>query len=145
MPSSTPLIPLAHNCRRNHELSQESKKKIWEAAQQGERGATIALREGLQRRTVQGIIRRGKTHNTPENKPRTGRSPLLSTRDSRTVFRLVRCNPKWTFDRLKSESGLDFGRTTYKKLLQEHGIKYDQHSRQKIIPPRDCTKDTPIV
>lgn len=122
MPRRLPLTPIAANRRPGTELSNEDKSRIWGRALAGQSGDEIATAESLHKRTVNSLLKRANTRHTLENKPRPGQPKSYTPQDARRIVRYARLHPKWTYQDLQRYTGLELHRTTFRSILNDHGI-----------------------
>jgi transposase len=118
------LAPISSNSRPNHELSDEKKHLIVRRYLGGQSLKEISEAECVRYGTVWQVIQRYKERGTTDNKPRSGRPEKVIARDIRAIARAARRLPKATLKELKQESGVDFSRTTIKKVLHRKGLKH---------------------
>ena len=117
-----PLTPIDSNRRPRCQLSDSQKHVLYGRALAGQSTREIATAEGLERLTVQTILRRARARNTVTATPRIGWLKIYDLRNERRILRSVRINPKITFAKLRNETGLEFSRSTYYRILRANGI-----------------------
>ena len=85
------------NVRRKPNTSQETRNRIIGMLEGGARKCEAADAHGCSPRTVQRIWKKYKETGSVEDLPRTGRPPILSTRQKKLLYRAARKDPKITY------------------------------------------------
>jgi transposase len=133
MPRRKPLATLPVNRLPNHELSDDTKQRLYGRALAGQSTRQIAAEEQLQEVTVYHAINRISKRQTIADTPRSGRSQVYTARDERMILRVARQNPKLTYNELKQETGLDLNHDTILRILRNAGmINWCSKKRPKL-------------
>jgi len=122
MPQRRVLAEIPANARPRREVSIRTRERIYGWSLAGAGPTKIATQEQLPKSTIKKIISNAKTRQHTRNMPRSGRPRIATPRDRRRIISFARQHPKWTYDQLQRETGLDFSRSTFKRILQEHDI-----------------------
>ena len=85
------------NVRRKPNTSQETRNRIIGMLEGGARACEAADAYGCSTRTVQRIWKKHKEIGSTADLPRTGRPPILLTRQKKLLYRAARKNPKITY------------------------------------------------
>lgn len=121
-PQRPPLAEIDANRALRTELSDATKQRIYGRALAGQSGAEIARQEDLNPRTVTKAIRRTSQRQTTQNKARSGRPKIYTAQDARQVVRAARQNPKWTYQQLRTDIGLNLSSDTLRTILHDVGL-----------------------
>ena len=116
------LADILVNRRPNQELSPGSKRQLYGRALAGETYAEIAAAEQLPKTTVTTALRRTSNRLSFDPAPRSGRPRITNERNERRVLYFARRDAKFTYKDLKRETGLDLSRSTFRRILERHGI-----------------------
>ena len=116
--------------------------EICTARQFGANVAEIAAEFKTPESTVKGILRRSKSQHDYASQHRSGRPKSYSDRDVRKLLRIVRREPKTTYQNLIKQSGVEISKRTCARLLEEHNIKKwvaqarpkltEEHARERL-------------
>jgi transposase len=118
------LAPICSNSRPRRELSDGKKNRLIGRWLAGQKPATIAREESVNKSTVYKLIQRYKERQNTDNAPRSGRPHKYLERDIRVVTRLIRNNPKITFKAIRKQTGLNISNSTLKRLFHDEGLKH---------------------
>lgn len=122
MTTRRPLALISSNYAPRSELSNEDKSRLLGRRLAGQSFDEIAIQEQLPKSTVTTAVSRARSRDTVQNKRRSGQPKKYSIQGERRILRYARLHPKWTYADLKSNIGLAFHQTTYRSILQKHGI-----------------------
>ena len=138
MPQRSPLIDLPINRVSGYELSNATRSEIHARACAGESYGAIARSKSLPRSTVSTTVKTVNTRRSVESKARIGRPPVHSDRDRRRILQHVRQHPMCTYDNLKRETGLDFSRSTYRRILHATGVLHWLAKKRPALTPHQA-------
>ena len=138
MPQRSPLIDLPINRVSGHELSNATRSEIHARACAGESYGAIARSKSLPRSTVSTTVKTVNTRRSVESKARIGRPTVHSDRDRRRILQHVRQHPMCTYDNLKRETGLDFSRSTYRRILRDSGVSHWLAKKRPALTPHQA-------
>ena len=93
-----PLVEISANRAPGEELSKETRAAIITAAAAEKSKVEIAKAFGCTRSTVYETLRRFSQHNNNASRPRSGRPQALYRYEKRSLLRLIRSRPKYTYD-----------------------------------------------
>lgn len=122
MPPRRPLAPISANRRRNQELSNDDKSRIYGRALAGQSGPEIAAAESLPKSTINTTIRRTSQRHNVQNKTRSGRPKTYTKQAARRVLWAARKNPKWTYKSIREETRTNFSSKVLRSILNDFGI-----------------------
>jgi transposase len=122
---------ISANRMRGGELSEAQRIYILAQVEAGAGTAEIADALGCSQRCVQKTIQRWETTSSTTTRERTGRPPILSSRDHRRLLRITKKNPRIEYRKLLEEAGMwdahqnhpDVSRRTIQRALQEEGYR----------------------
>jgi transposase len=98
-------------------------------------GKEIAECEGVPIATVYGIRRRYRGQKSAQSSPRSGRPPILSERDKRRIFQLIRNDPFIKNPDIIQQAGLSCSVNTLTRFLMKEGIQHNKAlQRPKLTP-----------
>lgn len=95
-PPRTPRTPLC-------EVSPNSRSRVVSAREYGARWCTISEKENLSHSTCRSIFKYTSEQASCKSRPCNGRSPVITPRDGRALFRAIANNPKITAAKLRVE------------------------------------------
>lgn len=101
------LPDLTESRAPNAELSNDTKQRIIGRFAAGQSRTNIAPAEHLESRLVSKIIQKAIIHGTTQNRPRFGRPKLYDARTARRAVLAARKHPKWTYEQVKEDTGLN--------------------------------------
>ncbi|KAL2407481.1 hypothetical protein ABEF92_007293 [Exophiala dermatitidis] len=122
VPEEPQVVIDANTRKRGSELSPHIRAKIEGARAVGASWRAISNTFNVPISTARTTVRLSSVRSGSTTLPRTGRPHILSERDGRKILRLARLNPRWTYGRLISESGVDVSTRTVMRFLKQHGI-----------------------
>jgi transposase len=102
MPPRTPLRATSGNIGKRKELSPYLRGKILGQHETGRSAHTISQALGIPRRTVRDTISKKGTQIEGTSKERSGRPRILTERDIRHIFQMVKKEPFITYRQLKN-------------------------------------------
>lgn len=116
---------------RGQELSQQQRDIIIVKMEAGCSTAELAAEMRCTRRCVQKTIQRYKETNSNATRPRCGAPAILTTRERRLIFRIVRKTPNISYRKLLLEAGLwpqdqakpRVSEITVKRALRQEGLR----------------------
>ena len=138
MPQRSPLIELPINRPSGHELSNAMRSEIHARACAGESYGAIARSKSLLRSTVSTTVKTINTRQSVESKARTGRPTVHSDREHRRIVQHVRQHPMGTYGNLKRETGLDFSRSTYRRILHASSVLHWLAKKRPALTPHQA-------
>ena len=138
MPQRSPLIELPINRASGHELSNAMRSEIHARACAGESYGAIARSKSLPRSTVSATVKTINTRQSVESKARTGRPTVHSDREHRRIVQHVRQHPMGTYGNLKRETGLDFSRSTYRRILHASSVLHWLAKKRPALTPHQA-------
>ena len=113
------------------ELSEAQRIYILAQAEAGCGAIEIATRLSCSRRAVLNVIHRWETEGSYARHDRTGRPPILTSRDRRQLLRIVKKNPQIEYSALYREASLwdsNAGRPTISRATIQRGLaQMDYH------------------
>ena len=117
-----PLQSISSNIVHHKELNEYTRGKIIGARNAGMRPAHIATQLNLPPTTIHTTLRRDEQRDNGQSDSRSGRPRATDDRDERTLLRLIRIDPKITYEDLIEKSGVQCSQKTVYRLLREAGI-----------------------
>lgn len=107
------------------EISRDVKNIIIKLHREENSLGAIAKIVGRSRATVQTIVKNYKTRGNVENLRRSGRPRILSARDSRSIIKNIKKNPRLSAPKLTEDLLRETGKTvnpeTVRRVLRNHG------------------------
>jgi transposase len=123
MAQRTPLTPISANIPSRKELSPYLRGQIIALHENGVSSAKIGEQLKIPASTVRTTIRRNLQRIDGESCPRAGRPLKLSRVDRRNILRIIRSDPKITYNALRIQSGVNAHRNTIASMLKKEGIR----------------------
>jgi len=90
---------------------------------EGASNTAIAKALGLPKSTVDSTITLAPLREEGHSQPRSGRPPIYTDRDYRSLLRCIRLFPKYTYQQVRDSCGVDFSDGTIRRHLDKHGIR----------------------
>ena len=122
MPPRTPLGVISGNRRKSKDLTPFQRGKIVGNADTGLSIALIAENYNIAESTVRSTLQLNPQRHLGESKPRSGRPKFADRLIIRNILRVVRVNPKITYDKLRTEIQQRYSNSTLRRILQNAGI-----------------------
>jgi transposase len=154
--ATTSIFQLPTTCRHNAHLAHKSVQIValveshlstravvfilkYEA---GASTTELAAEFSVTSQCVRNTLRRYSKTGSNASRPRAGRHPILSIRDSRTLYRHVPKAPKITYDSLIKEAHLqqDYSHSTAYRALRNQSLTNFRASRQPRITASNAQK-----
>ena len=98
----TPLGPISGNRVQKKQLTLSERGYIIGAVKWGATPTQLRDTDGIPESTVRTTLVRAESRLNNETKPRSGRPPILTRRERRHIWRIVRANPRITYKELKA-------------------------------------------
>jgi transposase len=116
------LAPLEINRSYGQELSpyQRGQTSAYKAI--GLKNQQISENLHYDKTTVFDNLVKNPLRNNGHSLSRKGRPPALNRTQKRNILRVIRSNPKITYQALKLEVGVEVRRTTLYRMLKDEGI-----------------------
>jgi Transposase len=140
MPQRTPLAPCNGNRGINRELKPTLRAQITMGNAVGLTHAQIGALTFLTPATVSTTLLRNPLRDEHKSLPRSGRPPILKRHDKRLILRIIRKNPKITYQVLKQESGVTVHKNTIYRMLKSEGITNWLAKRRPLLIPEVVAK-----
>ena len=100
----------------------------------------IAIKEGLSRHAIHGIIRRYEHQEEAQSKPHAGRPKVITERDKTHILRIIDQDPFITTRELLEKAGLSCHASTLTRFLQKEGIQHYQALQRPLLGPDTVLK-----
>lgn len=133
------------NRRALDELSKEQRMAILATVAAGKSKTEVARQFGVSRPTVYNTIERFEHDHTTASRPRKGGLKVLTPGDERLLLRIVRREPKITYNALISESQLDVSRRTVQRMMERYHIKNWLAAKRPLLTPAVAKKRLAFV
>lgn len=117
-----PLSTISGNRVRNTELNPCQRGMIMGARALGATEREIERVLNLSRTTIQYTIMKHSHRDNGKSNSRSGRPSKLSDRAKRYIINSARANPKITYEKLRSDAGVECSRTTIYRTLKVYGL-----------------------
>ena len=140
MSQRVPLAPCNANRSIGHELKPIQRAQISAYKAVGLTNDQIGARVFGAPTTVSSTLLRNQLRNDFKSLPRSGRPPALSKNDRRNILRIVRANPKITYQALRHEAGVAVHKNTLYRLLQKEGITNWLAKKRPLLTPEVVAK-----
>jgi transposase len=130
------------NRRSNVELSIDVHNSVISKDEAGASTAELAAEFGVTSQTIRNTLRRYNKTDSNASRPRAGRHPILSTRDSRTLYRHAPRAPKITYNSLIKEAHLqkDYSHSTAYRVLRNQSLTNFRAPRRPRITASNAQK-----
>jgi len=137
-PKRTPLAPISANKGPRKELTPFERGQIqaWFVAGLSQTDIAKALKRP--RQTIHDALKNSCQNPEGESLPRSGRPPILSSRDRRLLVREVRKHPKSTYKELKKATGLNHSDHTLRRVLKAAGITHWIAKKRPKLTPKNA-------
>jgi transposase len=116
------LAPLEINRSYGQELSPYQRGQISAYKAVGLTNQQISENLHCGKTTVFDNLVKNPLRNNGHSLSRKGRPPALNRTQKRNILRVIRSNPKITYQALKLEVGVEVHRTTLYRMLKDEGI-----------------------
>ena len=136
----TPLGLISGNKTPRKELDPYTRGLIVADSQNGVTVAESARTRGVPANTIRNTLLATPLRNKGVSLPRSGRPKLYDNRDERALLWLMRNNPRWTYDKLISESSVKVSKSTIKRVMKKHGIANWRAKRRPALTPEHARK-----
>ena len=93
----------------------------------------IAIKEGISRHAVHGVIRRYKHQEEAQSKARPGRPRVITERDKSHILQVISRNPFITTRELIEQAGLSCHPSTLIRFLRKEGIQHYQALQRPLL------------
>jgi transposase len=126
---------ISANRRPNGELSINARSSIISKYEAVASTTELAAEFTVTSQCVRNTLRKYSKTDSNAYRPRAGRHPILSTRDSRTLYRHAPKAPKITYNSLMKEAHLqqDYSHSTAYRALRNQSLTNFRASRQPRI------------
>lgn len=131
---------ISGNRRPAQELSTDQRAGILAALDAGESKAEVADLYHVNRSTVYDTINRFQQQHNADSRARKGGPRLLGAGDERLLIRIIRKDPKITYNALILESGLDVSRRTIQRLFKRYHITKWLAAKRPLLGPNIARK-----
>ena len=122
-PQRRPLGPISGNTIKKKELTPYKRGQIVDASIAGLNNPTIATTLKTPESTVRTTLRYDLHRLNGETVQRTGRRRTWNVYHVRRLVRLVRTQPKLTYEKVRKELGWTYSDSTLKRMLEPSGIR----------------------
>jgi transposase len=133
---------ISGNRLSNRELSIDARNSIISKCEAGASTRELAAEFGVTSQTIRNTLRRYSKTGSNASRPRSGRPPILSTRESRTLYRHARKAPKITYNSLIKKAHLqkDYSHSTAYRALRNQSLTNFRAPRQPMITASNAQK-----
>ena len=122
MPQRRPLLEISDNIGRGKDLTPFLRGQIEGKASLSLNIADIATELNLPRKTVSTSLQDNVHRDNGVSRQHLGRPRLSAQRHIRRILRVVRVNPRATYDVIRLELGIDWSNATLYRILKREGI-----------------------
>ena len=137
-----PLCQISQNVRRRPYMTALERDQIIGMLQGGSTTGKIAAHFGRSSQAIRDLQKKFIITGTTEDRPRTGRPPILSLSQKKIIYRKVRAAPKIKYSQLAKEAVFVYpdrttskppSRTTLWRIIKKRGLsKYRCKKRPKL-------------
>jgi transposase len=133
---------ISANRRSNGELSTNARNSIISKYEAGASTTELAAEFSVTSQCVRNTLCRYSKTGSNASRPRAGRHPILSARDSRTLYRHAPKAPKITYNSLIKEAHLqqDYSHSTAYRALRNQSLTNFRAPRQPSITASNAQK-----
>lgn len=132
-PQRKPLTPINPQRLPNHRLTPYQRGKIDAQREAGLSLGAIAALQKLPRSTIQYSLEKAPLRQNGESLPSSGRPRSYTDRDERSLLRIIRTQPKLTYEEVKRQACIDFSKDTIRRILKEYGIANWRSARRPFL------------
>lgn len=122
------------------EYSPHKRTRVKMLHEMGFTRAQIAAQEGVNRHSVKGIVTRYRHQTSARTTPRSGRPKIISDRDKRHIFRIIKSNPFIKNRDILREANLRCSERTLERALKAEGIQHTLALRRPKLTPEIAEK-----
>lgn len=122
-PQRTPLQELFGEHNKNHEFSPYQRGMLAAARAMGHRTTWISKQLHTPESSIRTTLSRAPLRNEGRSQLRSGRPKVLSDQDQRHILRIVRNNPKFTYQEVREATGVTCCARTLSRFLDTYNIK----------------------
>jgi transposase len=140
MAQRTPLAPCDGNRGINKELKPTLRAQISMGRAVGLTHKQIGALTFLTPATVSTTLQRNPLRDDFKSLSRSGRPSALAKHDKRLILRIIRKNPKITYQVLKQEAGITVHKSTLYRMLKEEGIINWLAKKRPLLTPEVVKK-----
>lgn len=135
MPPRTPLGEIPGNAQKPIDLTPFQRGQISGKASTGRSIAGISQDLKIADSTVRRTLNQQSQHLDGQSLSKSGRPRISSSLDIRNILRVVRANPKTTYEKIRRALNLIFSNDTLKRILARKGIKNWRCKRRPLLTP----------
>lgn len=103
--------------RPKADLSPEQRSAIIQALEAGQKAPALAKQFNCSPNTIRYTFKRFQQHSTVDSLPKSGRPPIFDDRATRSICRLARTNPHWSYKELCANHSLRPSRSTARRYV----------------------------
>jgi transposase len=135
-----PLAPINPNRAYKKELSATQRCQIITYRTIGLSNEQIGARTFCTPATVATTLRRNPLRDDYKTLSRLGRPQALSRRGRRIILRIIRANPRVTYNVIKLEASVAVSTSTLSRMLKEEGITNWLAKKRPLLKPEHVAK-----
>jgi transposase len=135
-----PLAPINPNRTYNKELSVTQRCQISTYRAIGLSNGQIDARIFCTSATVATTLQRNPLRDDCKTISRPGRPRALSRRDRRIILRIIRANPRITYNVIKLEASVAVSTSTLYRMLKKKGITNWLAKKRPLLKPEHIAK-----